>query len=127
MAVGEEPDILMQQLVEHTPLIVGDDAVADSRQHHSRSVSGETFRREYANGGNADDNDGVKIMVHVSFVGHRAEQIGGDRSGRCGNSHQAKRQRVKRPVLQRLIDEEAPDQSKGRIIIRGFGRTSFHT
>ena len=32
MPVGEEVEVLVQQLVEHPPLVVGDDAVADPRQ-----------------------------------------------------------------------------------------------
>ena len=38
MAVGEEADIFPQQLVEHAPLVVGDDAVADPGQHHGRAI-----------------------------------------------------------------------------------------
>ena len=32
VSIGEIADVLVQQLVEHAPLIVGDDAVADPRQ-----------------------------------------------------------------------------------------------
>jgi hypothetical protein len=38
MAVGEEADILLQQLIEHAPLIIGDDAIADRREHHGGAV-----------------------------------------------------------------------------------------
>ena len=38
MTVGEEADVFVQQLVEHAPLIVGDDAVADPRQRHGAAV-----------------------------------------------------------------------------------------
>jgi len=38
MTVGEEADILLQQLVEHAPLIIGDDAIADRREHHGGAV-----------------------------------------------------------------------------------------
>jgi hypothetical protein len=38
MAVGIKACVLPEQLVEHAPLVVGDDLVADARQSHGLSV-----------------------------------------------------------------------------------------
>ncbi len=37
VSVGEEADVLLQELVEHAPLVVGDDAVADPGEHDGRN------------------------------------------------------------------------------------------
>src|SRR5208282_6536701 len=103
------------QLVEQAPLVVGDDAVADLRQHHGGTVGGKSFHREDHHRDQADDDDAVKVVVDVGFVRHRAEQVGGERGRGGGNAHQHKGDSVAPPVTERLVDQEAADQGNGRI------------
>ena len=44
--LGEERDILIDQRVEHLPLVQRDDAVTDPRQHHRMAVSGKCLDQE---------------------------------------------------------------------------------
>ena len=48
MPVGEEADVFVEQLVEQTALIVGDDAVADPRQRDGGAVGGKSLGGEDA-------------------------------------------------------------------------------
>ena len=109
MAVGEKADVLVQQFVEQAPLIIGDDAVADRQQQHGGTVGGKALGCEDHHGDQADNDDAMKIVTDVGFVGHGAEQIGGQRRGGGGNAHQHKGNDVLRPVLERLVEQQAAD------------------
>ena len=56
---AKKPIFSLQQLVEHAPLVVGDDAVADARQHHGGAVGGKSFDDEDHHREHADDDDAV--------------------------------------------------------------------
>ena len=65
--VGEEADALVEQLGEHAPLVVGDDAVADLRQQHAVAVGGDALDREQRDRDAAEHDDAGKIVVDVSL------------------------------------------------------------
>ncbi len=121
MAIGEKADVLLQELVEHAPLIIGDDPVADPRQRDGRAVGRKSFCREHRHRDQGYDHDHMEIFVHIGFVDHRAEQIGGERRGGGGDGHQHEAEGVEPPVPQRLVDQQAAHQNAGRILVRGFG------
>ena len=98
MPIGEITDILLQQLVEQSALIIGNNAVADRRQHDGRAVGRESLRREDHHREHADDDDAAKISVDVGLVRHRAEKIGSERSGRSRDSHQSEGDGITRPI-----------------------------
>ena len=58
----------MQQLVEHAPLIVGDDAIADAREHHGAEIGGESPGPEDDDREEADDDDAVEIAIDPGLV-----------------------------------------------------------
>ncbi len=112
MAVGEEADAFVQQLVEQAPLTVGDDAVADPRQQHRGTVGGKALHREDHHRDQADDDDAVIVVADIGLVRHGAEEIGGQRRTGGGNPHQHESDGIARPVAECLIDEQAAHQHK---------------
>ena len=120
MAIGEKADVLLQELVEHAPLIIGDDPVADPRQRDGRAVGRKSLCREHRHRDQGDDHDHMEILVHIGFVDHRAEQIGGERRDAGGDGHQHEAEGVEPPVPQRLIDQQAAHQNAGGILVRGL-------
>ena len=93
MAVGKKADVLLQQLVEHAPLIVGDDAVADPRQHDGGTVGRKRLDHEDHHRDQAERHDLVVVAVDIGRVDHGAEQIRGQRRGSRRRSPSARRRR----------------------------------
>ena len=57
VAVGEKADAFVEQLGEDAPLVVGDDAVADLRQHYAVAVGRDALGGEQRDGDAAEDED----------------------------------------------------------------------
>ncbi len=118
MAVGKKTDVMLEQLREHSLLIVGDDPVADAREHDRLAIGGHSLDHENHGGHEGEDDDAGKVLVDVRLVDHVADQIGAERSARRGNSHQAECERIASPLAGRLLHEQPSDQSAGAVRVR---------
>ena len=112
MPVGEEADILDQQLVEHVPLVVGDDAVADAQHDDLLAVARRALQREQAERGGADQHQRMEILVHIGLVDHVAEQIGRERGTQRRHAHEDKREDVELAMAHRMLGEQPPDHGR---------------
>ena len=105
----------MQQLVEHVPLIFGDDVATDPRQRHRRAVGGEAFDANMPTTA-LPMRDAGEIVVDVGFIDDRAEQIGIGRSAAAATAIIAKRRGVACPVRPAPSRPGAAGRAQGRII-----------
>ncbi len=126
VAVGEEAHILVHELLEHPPLVVGDDTVADPRQHHRAEIGRQPLGGEDRHHRDAEQNNAAEIVTDIGFVGERADQVGGERGAGGGDHHHQRGERITRPMRQRFIDQQATHQRKCRIGVRRPGRGSCH-
>ena len=110
MPVGEEADPFIEQLGEHGALIVGDDAVADLREHHAVPVGGEPLGGEQRGGDAAEDEDAGEVVIDVGLVDDVADQIGAERRAAGGDRHQGEREGVFAPMHKALFGQQSPDQ-----------------
>ena len=118
VAVGKEADVMLQQLGEHPPLIVGDDSIADACQRECLSIGRHRLDHEDHGGYQGEDDDSGEVLVHIGLVDHVANQIGAEGGAGGGNAHQAKRERIATPLAGRLFQEQAPDQAGRTVGIR---------
>ena len=119
--VGEEVEILVDQRVEHSPLVVGDDRVADLRKLHRLQVGRARLDHEDHGGDEADDQDAVEVLVHVGLVDHVADEVGAERGAAGGEQHQAERPEIALPLPRRLFDHQ-PAHQRGRAVRIGEKR-----
>src|SRR5262249_33403277 len=115
---AKNPNIMREQLREPLPLIVGDDPVADPREHDRLSIGGHSLDHENHGGHEGEDDDAGKVLVDVGLIDHVADQIGAERGARRGNSHQAECERIASPLAARLLPEQPWDKSAGAIGVR---------
>ena len=108
---AKKPTLCCSSLREHSPLIVGDDPVADAREHDRLAVGGHSLDHENHGGHEGEDDDAGKVLVDVGLVDHVADQIGAERGARRGNSHQAECERIASPLAGGLLHEQPADQS----------------
>ena len=73
----KKPMFSVQQLVEHAPLVVGHDAVADPHHDDLLAVGRRALQGEQSERRDADPHQSVEILVHVGLVDDVAEQVGG--------------------------------------------------
>ncbi len=116
MAVGEEAEAFVEQLGKNGALIVGDDAVADARQHHAESVSGDALAGEQRDRHAAQEDDAGEIAADVGFVDDGADEIGARRRASGGNPHQRESDEVSAPMPHSLLGEQAADQNEGAVL-----------
>jgi hypothetical protein len=122
VAIGEEADIVLEQFRQHPPLIVGDDPVADARQHQRLAIGGHRLDHEDHGGHQSEDDDPRKVLVHIGLVDDVADQICAERGAPGGDHHQAECERVAPPLAGRLFHQEAPDQRSRAV---GIGEQSL--
>ena len=115
--VGEKADALVEQLGEHAPLIVGDDAVADLRQQHAVAVGREAFGGEQGDGDAAEDEDAGEALVDVGLVDDVADQVGAERRAAGRDRHQREAERVFAPMHKALLGQQSPDQGDSAVTL----------
>ena len=113
--VGKEAQAFAEQLGEHGALIVGDDAVADTREHHRVAVGRDALDGEQERGDGAEHDDARQVLVDVSLIDDVADQIGAERGAGGGDRHEGESDRVLAPMHQALLGQQAPDQCGGAI------------
>jgi hypothetical protein len=111
MLVGEERHVLLQQLVEHAPLIGGDDQVADPRERHRLAVGGEALNGEDHDREGGDDDDAVETAADIGLIDRRPDQIRGRAGAGCSKRHEEEGERVSFPIGAAVIGDEARDEA----------------
>jgi len=110
VAIRKVGDVLVQQLVEHAPLIVRDDAIADLHHHDLVTVGQHALERENAEGADRDQDQGTEIFVDIGLVDDGAEHIGRYCRAGGGTPHQDEGKDVAAPVLVGMLGEQPADQ-----------------
>jgi len=109
---------VLKQPREHSPLIVGNDTVADARQHHRLAIGGHAFDGEKTGGHQRERNDAWQALVHVGLVDDIADEISAKRGAAGGDGHHGKGERISAPLRRGLLQEQAADQGGPAIGIR---------
>src|SRR5262249_21166040 len=81
---GKKAYMMWEHFRDHPPLIVGDDPVADRREHDRLSIGGHSLDHENHGGHEGEDDDAGKVLVDVGLIDYVADQIGAERGARRG-------------------------------------------
>ena len=121
MPVGEEGEALVQELVEHAPLVGGDDAGADAGQDHGMTVGRQSLDDEQDQGGQPQDDDAAQAAFHIGLVDDVAEQVCRQGGAGGGDAHQGERRRIALPVGERILGQQAPRQGRCPVRVGQLG------
>ena len=117
MAIGEESQPFIEQLVEHPPLILRDDAGADAREHDRLAVARGALEGEQHDDDQGKRHDAGKITVHIGLVDHVAQDIGAERRAYRRHRHEDEGDRIKPPVNDRVLGQQTAHQGGGAVAV----------
>jgi hypothetical protein len=119
VAIGEKAKTFIEQLRKYRALIVGNNAVADARQHHAMPVRCEPFGCEQGDRNDAKREDSAQAAIDVGLVDHVADEPGARGRATRSHCHQREGARVSAPVRQPLFGEQTPYQGEGAVTLVG--------
>ena len=109
---------MMEQLGEHPLLVIGDDPVADPREHDRLPIGSHPLDHEDHGGHEGEDDDPRQVLVNVGLIDHIADQIGAERRACRGYSHQSEGEGITPPLAGGLLHEQAAHQSGRAVGVR---------
>src|SRR5262249_52537701 len=116
---GEKTEALIEQLCKNCALIVGNNAIADAREHYAVAVRCESFGREQRDHDYAKRDDSAQAVIDIGLVDDVADKPGtGSRAAR-GHCHKRKGTGITLPVCKPLFGEQTPNQSNGAVTLVG--------
>src|SRR4029450_1604005 len=117
--IGEKAKALIEQLGKNCALIVGNNVVADTRQHDAVAVRCKSFGREQRDRDDAKRDDSAQAAINVGLVDYVADEPGTSGCAPRGHRHKREGAGVSAPVRQPLFGEQAPDQGERAVTLVG--------
>src|SRR5262245_36991295 len=111
MLVFEICQVLSQQLIEHSTLILSLDLIADLRHDDVLAVSRNAFADKKQHDRNSERSDADEAAAGVALVDGSADKIGRHRRACRGACHAEQRESVASPMRAPVVHEKASNSA----------------